>query len=123
MPIRKTPTNSNYQAGALLALTSRTIFSAASNTTGIKIHSGSVYERQATDGFGHFVIATSAPSTMADGFNVSKAISYQSGASNFVLYSINDDIFVPSGYGLYWISTTATAAGVGTATDVSWSAA
>ena len=120
MPIRKTPTASNFQTGALVALVPRTIFSAASNTTGNKIIAGTTYEAQSANGLGHYVIATSAPAAITDGLVISELIYFQSAATNFSLYKIKDDIFVPSGYGLYWVSNIST---VATTNDVSWSAA
>lgn len=120
MPNRKTPTASNYQSGALAALTVRTIFTPASNTTGIKIHSGSYYGVESTNGIGHFVIATSAPSSMNDGATISEIISIGVTANAYPSYKIKDDSFVPAGYGLYWISA---AVASGASTDVSWSLA
>lgn len=121
MPIRKTPTSSSYQASILAPLTSRTIFSAASNTTGIQIMNGTAFELQSSSGYGHYVISTSAPSAMTDGLCVSKINSYSIGALNGAAYRIDPDIYVPSGYGLYWISTATVS--VGSFNDVSWSAA
>jgi hypothetical protein len=120
MPIRKTPTNSNYQRAALTLLTSRTIISAASNTTGLKLLSGSCFEQQTGSGFGHFVISTSSPSAMSDGLSVSQMITFVAGANNYCTYKIIDDLFIPSGYGLYWVSDSTSSV---TSTDVSWSAA
>lgn len=120
MPNRKTPVSSNYVNAALLANTLRTIFTPASNTTGIKIHSGNCFEYSNTTGYGHFVIAATAPVTMSDGLNVTGSFCVGVGTSNVSAYMIKDETFIPAGYGLYWMSA---ANGVGTVTDVSWSAA
>lgn len=121
MPIRKTPTSSNTQSGAVSALTPRTIFSAASNTAGNKIAVGSAYSTYAVGGaYGHFVVAVSAPAAITDGVTVSAVINYMTSSADRVVYKIFDDLFVPSGYGLYFIESTAT---TGTTTDVSWSVA
>lgn len=119
MPNRKTPVSSSTISTVLAALVPRTIFSAGSNTKGIKVIAGSCAEWQSSGGtFGHFVISTTPPSTMSDGATVSKVVSVQNASPNFMSYQIVDDLFVPSGYGLYWISTATSVQG--TTTDVSW---
>lgn len=116
MPTRKTPVNGDYQTGALTALTARTIISPASNTVGIKIAVGSCFDFN--NGFGHFVIAASAPTTMTGGVVVSSVKQYVSGAPNYSTHKIVEDLFIPAGTGLYWINDLLS---TNTRTDVSWS--
>ncbi len=102
MTIRKTPTNSNVQSAILAGLTARTIFPSASNTTGIKIHSGSALS--IGPGACQFVIATTAPAALTDGLIVSTIQTANPATNDFFTFKITEDTFVPAGYGLYFIS-------------------
>lgn len=109
MTIRKTPQYSNYQSGVLSALTARTIFTPASNTKGVRIVAGAAEVTGTSFSSGHFVMHTTSPSTMADGLTVSEPTNKTSivAGGTTVAYVANsnilDDIFIPSGYGLYFI--------------------
>jgi len=122
MPIRKTPISTFTSASAVLsALTPKTIFTPASNTTGVKIFAGSAFEYiSGAFGTAHFVIATSAPAAITDGVVVSTCAISPSTSTTGFSHKIIDDLFVPAGYGLYFINNIASAA---TSIDVSWSVA
>ena len=116
MPNRKTPTSSFSLFITQTSLLPRTVFAPAANTKGVKVLVGTAFELQTANGNGHFVISTSAPSALTDGILVSNLITYISGATNQTISKTIDDLFVPAGYGLYYISS-----GAGTVfIDASW---
>jgi len=120
MTIRKTPQYSFVSSASVLtALAPKTIFAPAANTKGIKIVSGSAYEFiSGAIGTAHFVIATSAPAAITDGLTVSTVTISPGSTNTGFSHKIPDDLFVPAGYGLYFIGTITTGA---TSIDVSYS--